>query len=374
MRILQLVGRSHRRGAEVVALELAHELEALGHESRFAAIGLGHDGGRDPALPPVTHQRTTGPRAVLASVVPLRRLIVRDRIDLVLAHGAAAAGSAALARRRDRPLVVWQRILGFPPEAMRAGKRHWLRFIASRTDAVVALTTRLAEETRELGFLGPVWLIGNSRNPERFVHVDRRKAQARLRAETGVAPDLPLIGFVGHLVPQKRPERALDVLEGVLARNQPAHLVIAGPGPLRTRLEKEVAERGLISDVTLLGHRSDIETVYGGVELVVLTSDSEGIPGVALEALLTGCPVVTFPLGGVGAVVENGKTGIVLDRPDTGVMADHVVQLLRDPECRHQLGAEGRRRADAFSMRRAANEYSERFVELTARIEALTGS
>jgi len=373
MRILQLVGRSHRRGAEIVALELAHELEALGHESRFAAIGLGHDGGRDPALPPVTHQRTTGPRAVIASVVPLRRLIVRERIDLVLAHGAAAAGSAALARRRDRPLIVWQRILGFPPGALRTGKRQWLQFIAHRSDAVVALTTRLADETREIGFRGPVWLIGNSRNPERFVRVDRGEAQARLREEIGVAPNVPLIGFVGHLVPQKRPERALDVLEGVLTRDQSAHLVIAGSGPLRSRLEKEIAERGLSASVSLLGHRSDVETVYGGVELVVLTSDAEGIPGVALESLLTGCPVVTFPLGGVGTVVEDGKTGIVLDRADASLMAEHVVRLLRDPECRCRLGAEGRRRADAFSMRRAATEYSERFVELAARIEALTG-
>ena len=104
--------------------------------------------------------------------------------------------------------------------------------------------------------------------------------------------------------------------------------------------------------------------------MLLLTSDVEGIPGVVIEAQMAGCPVVTFPTGGVRDVLEDGVTGVVLDRPDTTLMTDHVLRLLRCPELRARLGDEGRRRADRFSTARVASEYSARLVELCERRRA----
>ena len=75
---------------------------------------------------------------------------------------------------------------------------------------------------------------------------------------------MPLIGFVGHLVRQKRAERALAVMARLRTMGCPAHLVIAGDGPLRPELEAEVARRDLDHLVTFLGHRSDVEAVWEG--------------------------------------------------------------------------------------------------------------
>ena len=351
----------------MAALELAHELDVLGHDNRVFALGLGFDGGRDPELPVLAQLKRMGPLALPSAVWRVRRLLDRDPVDVILAHGGWPAQVAALARRRGGPLLVWQRILGFPSEFWQPARRRWWRAVTGRTDAAVALTPELGRELRKLGFAGPIWVIANTRRPERFINVDRFEAAARLHHELGVAEAVPLLGFVGHLIEQKRPERALEVLARVLDHEQPAHLVVAGDGPLRARLEQEMHDRRLAAHVSLLGHRSDVETVLGGLDLLLLTSDAEGIPGVAIEALMAGCPVVTFPLGAVSSVVDDGHTGVVLDRAaDTESMAARAVELLQRPDVRRRLGEEGRRRAQAFSTSRAAEEYAARFTELVA--------
>src|SRR5438128_2681331 len=76
----------------------------------------------------------------------------------------------------------------------------------------VALAPDLGDELERLGFDGPIWAIPNFRDPEPFVAVDRDTAAIELRAELGVPQDVGLIGFVGHLIAQKRPDRALDTL------------------------------------------------------------------------------------------------------------------------------------------------------------------
>jgi glycosyltransferase involved in cell wall biosynthesis len=366
VRILQIVGQSHRRGAEMFALELASGLDALGHDNHVVALGLAFDGGRDPDLPALTTQTAMGPRAVVMGAWHLRRLLARDPFDVVLAHGGSAAQAASLMPRSRRPLLIWQRILGFPPAIWKPAQRRWWRFIMRRIDVVVAMTHDIEDESRRLGFTGPIWEIGtyNTRSPQRFVGVDRIEASARLRREVGVDDDVPLLGLVGHLVDQKRPERAIEVLELILSQSQRAHLVVAGDGPLRTRVEREIRERGLGPHVSLIGHRSDVEQVYGGLDVLLLTSDDEGIPGVAVEAQMAGCPVVTFPLGGVDTVVENGRTGVVLARRDTVLMAEHTVRLLQRPRLLHEFGDEARRTTGQFSTSQAADEYGARLMEL----------
>ncbi|MEJ7583611.1 MAG: glycosyltransferase family 4 protein [Acidimicrobiales bacterium] len=360
MRIVHLVARSHRRGAEMVAMELAEELDGRGHRNRVVALGLAHDGGRDPQLPPLVSRVSVGVDVLVADAWRLRRLLRSEPADVVLAHGGWAVQVAAVATPRGGPAVVWQRILGFPESVWRTGRRRWWQLVLRRVDAAVALTGDLEDELRRLGFAGPVWVIANARRTDRFDALDRDTESSWLRGRLGVAPDLPLIGFVGHLVDQKRPERAVEVLSRLHAMGREAHLVVAGGGPLADALEREVRSRLLSDHVSLLGHRNDVERILAGIDLLVLPSDHEGIPGVAIEAQMAGCPVVTFPLGGVGEVVDDGVTGIVLGDHDTATMAAEVSRLLGDPARRRRMSVAARRRSARFSVGHTADAYEDR--------------
>lgn len=349
-----------------MALELAHELDRLGHRNRVVALGPAFDGRREPGLVTLGASSGQGPRELVAGAWRLRHLLAAAPADVVLAHGGWAAQVAALAFPFGGPALVWQRILGFPGKVWGPGRRHWWATVARRCDAVIALTADQEDEVRRLGYRGPVWVIANFRNPGRFRDSDRDLARARLRAEVGVPEATPLIGFVGHLVRQKRPERALEVLARLRSEGSDAHLAVAGTGPLRTDLEARARRLGLDGAVTFLGGRDDIERVLGGVDLVLLTSEAEGIPGVAIEALMAGCPMVSVPVGGVAEVVEHGVTGLVVDDERPAVMAEAVARLLADDETRAAMGRESRSRTDLFSASAAAAVYAERFREVLA--------
>ncbi|MGH9250167.1 MAG: glycosyltransferase family 4 protein, partial [Acidimicrobiales bacterium] len=196
---------------------------------------------------------------------------------------------------------------------------------------------------------------------------DRDAARARLRAELGVSEGTPLVGFVGHLIRQKRPDRALEALARLRSQGCGAHLVVAGSGPLRTDLDAWAHHLGLDGAVTFLGQREDVEWVLAGVDLALLTSEAEGIPGVAIEALMAGCPMVSVPVGGVAHVVEHDVTGLIVGGDEPAVMAEAVARLLADDEARRAMSRESRARTDRFSASAAAAVYAERFRESLAR-------
>lgn len=349
-----------------MALELAEELDALGHVNRVLALVPAEGGATDPQLPPLVHRSRIGTSTRVECTWRLRGVLREERYDVVLAHGGWPAQVAALSVPRGGPFLVWQRILGFPTELWGGPRQRLWQAVARRVDAAVALTPADEAEMRKLGFEGPVWVIPNFRRPGRFLAVDREAASASLRSELGVDDEVGLVGFVGHLVAQKRPERTLDVLAQLHRRGLRVHLVVAGDGPLLERMEQLVHEQGLIGYVSLLGHRRDVELIFGGVDLAVLTSDVEGMPGVAIEAQMAGCPLVTFPVGGVKEVVEDGVTGSVLVRPDTTLMADQVARLLTDVRARTEMGKAARLRGTGFTARRSAVKYE---AQLLASLE-----
>jgi glycosyltransferase involved in cell wall biosynthesis len=370
LRILHLVARSHRRGAELVALELADELDGRGLRNDVVALGPALNGGHEPGLVPVSTGAGVGPAALVDRVRRIRRLL-RDEepYDVILAHGGWAAQVAALAAPDPGPILVWQRILGFPPMVWTPGRRQWWKMIASRFDAGIALSDDLEDELRRLGFDGPVWVIPNFRQPQRFLDIDREAEAKRQRAELGLADDVDLIGFVGHLVDQKRPHLTLEVLRSLLDQGRSVHLLLAGDGPLRSTLEKTARALRVEDDVTFLGHVDDVERVFGAVELAMITSSAEGIPGVAIEAQMAGCPVVTFRIGAVEEVVEHGVTGIVVDPPEPAEMAERIGDLLSDPAARRAMGDEARARSSRFSAGQTADIYLNRLVSLLVDLQ-----
>ncbi len=343
------MSRSQRRGAECVAIELAQELDALGHKNFLVSLVRRHDGNEDPSLPALSRGSALNWRTRPAIAWRLNQYISQRRADVVLAHGGTAAQLAVVSNARRRHAVMWQQIGPFPDKILEQPRRA-LWWLATRNiDGAITLSDEAAERVRKLGYRGPIWVVPNFRSPKRFLDVDRAASGANLRKELGIAPSTALIGFLGYLGEPKHPERTLNVISDVRSRGINAHLVIVGDGPERSAMERRINEMELNEHVTLLGHRDDVERLLGGVDVALLTSDYEGIPGVAIEAAMAGCPFVSFPVGQVDQVVDDRETGLILERSDMTLMAERVANLICDEPARVRMGVEARRRSQRFA-------------------------
>ena len=346
-------------------MELAVELDALGHRNCLRAVGSGHEGAASEELPPLVRSRTQHPGMLLLAGWRLRSVVRKLKPDVIVAHGGSAAQVAALAVGRGGPALVWQRILGLPENLGPVGRAR-LRRVLGRVDAVVALTPRLEAEVRALGFEGTVEVIPNARRSDRFEALDRERARHDLGRDLAIPAERAVVGLVGHLVEQKDPVAAVEGFARLVGQGHDVHLVVVGSGPLAEEVRSAVCGRGLQDRVSLVGHIDDVERVLGGIDLLWLTSRDEGIPGVLVEAAMAGCPVVTYPVGDVTAVIDDGSTGLVLPRSDPALLADETADLLANPGLLGVMGEKARDRSRRWAMDVVAHDYSSLFEQMVS--------
>jgi len=171
---------------------------------------------------------------------------------------------------------------------------------------------------------------------------DAEKTQ--LKANLGLLPHDAVVGIVGRLFPEKDHATFLAAAERVLQTMGKAVFLIVGDGSLRSWVESEIKRRGMTDRVLVLGERRDAKQVMQILDVLVLTSVSEGLPNVLLEGAVSGVATVTTAAGGAAEVVINGETGYVVPCGDWKQVGDRIVALLKDPQLRRQFGEAAKRR------------------------------
>ena len=157
--------------------------------------------------------------------------------------------------------------------------------------------------------------------------------------------DPPRIVTVGRLA---APKDALTLVRA-LALLGPirfsALLVGDGPDLGPPVVEAEVRSLDLEDRVELAGSRADVPALLAAADVFVLSSRSEGAPISILEAMAAGLPVVACDVGGVGELVADGETGLLVPSADPARLAEALRRLVADPGLRRRLGAVGGGRA-----------------------------
>jgi glycosyltransferase involved in cell wall biosynthesis len=277
------------------------------------------------------------------AVARLRRAIRGQHAGVVVAHGGEPLKYVVAAAGRT-PTVYYKVGLS-SAELSRPWRRRLYRLLAGRATRVVGVSEAVADQVHEV--LGvpraSVSVIPNGRDPDTY----RPPAPGENRE------DPLLVLFVGQLEHGKRPGLFLDVVEVLRSGDMSFDAAIVGDGPLRADVENRAAALG----VQMLGVRSDVPELLRRASVLVMTSDArtEGMPGVLIEAGLSGLPVVATTAAGVNDVVEDGLTGLVVGSDDPREVADRVERLVGDEELRADLGGAARGRCNArFSLEATA--------------------
>jgi glycosyltransferase involved in cell wall biosynthesis len=281
-------------------------------------ISLDHPGGDHPA---------EGFDARLA--LRLRRLLLELNPVAVVAHGGDAMKYALCAVIFTRRPLVYCVIGTYAGSISPLRVWTWKRIMA-RADLVVAVGDAVLHECTRCFRVPPgrVIAIPNGRDPSEY----------RPRSGLTSAEDVTLI-FVGALTPQKQPDRFIDVVRSLRSEGRSLHAQIVGDGPLAGTLGSTAEEQG----IEFLGPRSDVAELLRGSDVLVFTGrpTGEGMPGVLIEAGLSGIPAVSTRVPGAASVLCDGTTGLIVD-DSVAAIASAVGQLLDDPKLRAAMGASAR--------------------------------
>ena len=332
-----LVVHSTRREEPDFADRLAH------HAMHGYRVG-GGGGPRAPRPPPGR------------GVLPLRRA-VRDfgGADILHGHSAKGGALARLARWRCARRVFYtpHAFYAQAPALSAAARRFYgiaERALALATDHVIATSNEELSLARVLGI------------PERKLTVvengidlrsdaDLERDRARARAALGVAASDRVVAFVGRFVPQKAPVLAVETFRRIRLEHPHARFVLIGDGPETPAVSAALAKDGMASDVLWL-RDSVARDLLPGVDVVLVTSHYEGFSYVMLEALDSGCVIVTTPVGGArDCVVEEGNGAIVTSRTPEA-LASAVGRWIENPDRLQAARAVSRERAQHFALER----------------------
>ncbi|MHB1613266.1 MAG: glycosyltransferase [Actinomycetes bacterium] len=316
LRVLHVVTRAQRRGAETHAVLIDSWLRDRGWDSRLVALAPGL--ATAPLAIPVLGVGELSPGT-------LRRLRAAARsADVVVAHGSRTLPASVAATVGLRVGLVYVNI-GDPrywaADRLRRARTRWL---LQRVDHVAAVSEGAADALVGHYGLDParVSVVPNARDVTRFPAVTPA-GRAAARARLGLPTDGQVVLTLGSLTVEKRV--GLAIRSASLVRG--AELLVVGDGPQRLDLVA-LADQVMPGRTRFVGLVTDPERYLAAADVVLLTSSSEGVPGALVEAALLGVPAVTTDVGFVRDVVEDGMTGRVVPGADPAALAAALREVL----------------------------------------------
>lgn len=273
----------------------------------------------------------------VAPFLALRRLLRSFRPAVLHVWGKAALASVLVTASRGAARLFASHTLEGP------GRHGWpARSLLSRVDRVIAFGESDAARYR------PTALAADR------VEVVAPAASIR---ECGLAPDpARRILCIGPIEPHKGFRDviwAFDILRYLL---DDLHLIIAGDGPDRPRVEEFARTARVWPATTFTGRCGDVSPLLRQSRVVWVPGRGGGA-GAALEAMAAGLPVVAAGRPELAEIVEDGETGYLIPPGDKAALARRTRLLLDDPELARRMGEAGRRRAaEKFSVARLVEQ------------------
>ncbi|MEN6497967.1 MAG: glycosyltransferase [Thermoguttaceae bacterium] len=364
--ICQLLHSLTVGGAEVLAARLVRRLRGR-YRFVFACLdqlgSLGEELRREGFVVEVLERH---PGIDFGCMQRLRRFWQREQVALVHAHQYTPFFYALAARglRRRPPVLFTEHGRSFP-DYPRRKRILFNRLMLRRGDRVVAVGEAVRRALVENEGIAEN-RIERIYNGVDFSAFDRgSEDRATLRKRLGFDADQWLIVQVARLDPLKDHATAIRTIQRVASQRANARLLLVGEGAERSRIEAEIAARGVGPHVSLLGLRSDVADLLQASDLFLLTSVSEGIPVTLIEAMAAGLPVVATDVGGVGEVVEHGVTGWLAPSGDDAALAEVVLRVMSDSRLRESMGRQAQKRARGeFSQREMHAAYERTFEEM----------
>jgi glycosyltransferase involved in cell wall biosynthesis len=353
MRVLHVIARLNVGGTARYITQLANELPKHGIET-FVATGFVQGAEvEDESAQSIDLIRV---KSMGRSIRPIKDHLARMQLDKIIAQvkpdiiHTHTFKAGYVVRMKKQPVPVIHTFHGHlldDPEFSGFKSRVIIeveRMLAKKSVRLVTVGRRVADELLEQR-------IGNK---EQYVNIPPGVVALNVTPKELALKNLnlpddgkPIVGWIARVTGVKNPMLALQVADAM----PETHFVLAGGGDL---LEK--VKTAAPTNVSVVGW-AKAEDVFGASEIILSTSENEGMPVALIEAQLAGKPVVATDVGSVSEVILNHETGIVTNK-NAGSIALAIETLLLDKQKRTEMGTLATSRANAlFSVERMINAH-----------------
>lgn len=333
--ILLLVPRLNIGGAESYVALVARSLKLLGYNVYLASAGgalatkLQQEGIKHFFLPIRLSKYISG--------ILLKRIIKKYNIEIIHANSEAAGIVAVKTRQKynlDIPIVYTAH--GVLPAKVKD--------IINQVDKIIAVSNFSREAAIKEGFsANKIEVVYNGVDIDKFKpHEEKRNL---LRKKYNIPQDAFTMIIVSRIknLRNKGHQHLLNVLSEYEVSKY-WHLVVIGKGKGLGSLKQKVKEHNLQDRVHLLGHKTDVENYEDMADVVVLPSYFETFGLVLAEGMAMEKPAVAFKVGGVPEVIEDNKTGFVVDYDNDDELVEKLAILAKNPDLCKQMGIQARKK------------------------------
>ncbi len=291
-------------------------------------------------------------------LIELIKIFKQERPDIIHLNSSKIGGLGALAGRlAGVPKIIFT-AHGFAfnedrPKIIRISLfvLNYITILLSHKTIVI--NQREFDQVKNLPFISKkleLIYIGVYKNPE--IVVEKRDTE----------PDAPIvIGTISELTKNKGLQYAIEAMARLKNKNMVFSVI--GEGEERKNLENLIREMGLEDKVQLLGFRENASNYLNLFDIFTLTSVKEGLPYTILEAGLAGLPVIASDVGGIGEIIENGRSGILVEPKNAEQIVEALIRLIENKKKRKEFGENLRKTVtQKFSLKKMLNETKKLYI------------
>ncbi len=304
--------------------------------------------------------------SVISPIKKLIDIINKYEIDIVNAHSSRDSWLASIAARlsSQKPVIIRTRHLStpisnnllsrivynhLPHKIITTGesiKNNMVEKNSFNSDKIVSIPTGIDLETFKI-----------------------KKTGSNIRKTLNIPARVPLIGMVSVLRSWKGHIYLLEAIPDVVKKFSNARFIIVGDGPYRDVIEGKIKEMGIGKYIIMTGHREDIPEMLSAIDFLVFPSyANEGVPQTVLQAFACNKTVIASNVGSISEVVLNNKTGVLIPPRNSSILAERIIELLKDKDKRKKMASAGKKLVESkYSLEAMLNKIEKLYDELMPR-------
>jgi len=283
------------------------------------------------------------------------KYIKQHKIDLVHSHLPWAGIVSRIAGKLAKVPVLYtehnkQERYHVATRIMNLATMNWLT-------RVIAVSEDVEQSIRKhkSSLKAPLQTILNGVNTEHFS--PGKFSGDEVRRQYNIPADAPVIGTIAVFRFQKRLDLWLQIAADIRRQVPAAHFILVGDGPLKEQVLAKCEQLGLQDGVHFTGVQTEVRPYLAAFDLYMMSSIFEGLPIALLEAMASGCAVISTDAGGIKEVIRHEQDGLLCGVDEAEKLQGFATRLIRDNGERRRFEAAGRKRVeDVFSMKYMVNE------------------